>query len=166
MLQSPCSRSQVLYKTPHSKAPTDWVFNSSPWHSCLSEWHARTLLRYFPHPANQMTNMGMFTAYCHLGSFIRALNSSTPTPKAGNKARRGWKALEPVNTRKQDVSLIWDLTQAPTELCLGNDTFRSGQVLTLRLLIHSAWEYLPCARLPSMVRNSTCTSLQMYLAKD
>lgn len=48
--------------------------------ACLSVT-SQDLLQAFSQRVNQMASVGMFTACCHLGSFIRALLISAPNPR-------------------------------------------------------------------------------------
>lgn len=80
MLRRPLGRGQVLYITPR-RWPQPTCF-STAWCgtlACLSVT-SPGLLQAFSQRVNQMASVGMFTACCHLGSFIRALLISAPNP--------------------------------------------------------------------------------------
>lgn len=81
MLRRPLSWSQVLYITPW------WWFQPTYFSTalygtlaCLSVT-SQDLLQAFSQRVNQMASVGMFTACCHLGSFIRALLISAPNSR-------------------------------------------------------------------------------------
>ena len=110
MLQRPRSWSQVLYITPQWwLQPTYFSTALCGTLACLSVT-SQDLLQAFSQQVNQMASVGMFTACCHLGSFIRALLISAPNLRliTEQEGAGGWTALgELVKTRKQDVNLIW-----------------------------------------------------------
>lgn len=77
-LQRALSWSQVLYITPQRWPQPARFQQLCGTLACLavtSQGH----LQAFSQWANQMASVGMFTACCHLGSFIRALLISAPT---------------------------------------------------------------------------------------
>lgn len=108
-LQRPLFWSQVLYITPRWwPQPTCFSTTLCGTLACLLVT-SPDLLQAFSQRVNQMASVGMFTACCHLGSFIRALLISAPNPRliTEQEGVRGWTALGGlVKTRKQDVNLI------------------------------------------------------------
>lgn len=86
-------------------APTNLLFNSSLCGTvaCLSVT-SQDLLQAFSQQVNQMASVGMFTACCHLGSFIRALLISAPNSRliTEQEGGRGWTASgEPVRPKNK-----------------------------------------------------------------
>lgn len=83
-------------------------------------------LQAFSQPANQVASVGMFTACCHLGSFIRALNISQP-PRADNTAGRGWVAST-CEHQKTGCQCNLNAHSGPLGTVFGDDTSGSRQM--------------------------------------